>query len=342
MADDPTGRPKPTPRRRRSARSTESTVAATTPETGEGSVQPTSEGAVGDPAEPTIIEADQAVAVATEPVPVDASVEASGATVWPLLDGRSPNEWVCPFLRSADDRDRLDPPIESPDATNRCAALEDVVPQSLRQQELVCLTTSHVNCPRYLRGAVVAVDPAEAKARSTPTVTPAMLGALGLLAAAFTASVVFTFARGGLDLPAAGAQPTAAPTASAVAVVPTATPAATATIDVSAAPSVDISPGPSVEPSPSANPTPTPSVEPSPTPGSSPSVTPVPSSARYALLTACPNKPDCWLYRVRSGDNLFSIAKYFGVPLATVKSLNPWTASGLKVGRDLILPPPTR
>ncbi len=70
--------------------------------------------------------------------------------------------------------------------------------------------------------------------------------------------------------------------------------------------------------------------------------TAAPTSDRYALLTACPDKPDCWIYRVRSGDNLFSIAKYFGVPLATVKALNPWTQSGLKVGRDLILPPPTR
>ena len=69
---------------------------------------------------------------------------------------------------------------------------------------------------------------------------------------------------------------------------------------------------------------------------------PAPTSDRYALLKPCPNKPDCWIYRVRSGDNLFSIANYFGVPLATVKALNPWTANGLRAGRDLILPPPTR
>jgi LysM repeat protein len=46
---------------------------------------------------------------------------------------------------------------------------------------------------------------------------------------------------------------------------------------------------------------------------------------------------------VRSGDNLVSIARYFGVPLETVYRLNPWTrTSGLRAGQELILPPPTR
>ena len=65
----------------------------------------------------------------------------------------SPNAWVCPFLRSIDDDRRLGLPVEVPDPVNRCASLHDPVPQSLRQQELVCLTSGHVNCPRYLRGS---------------------------------------------------------------------------------------------------------------------------------------------------------------------------------------------
>jgi len=68
-----------------------------------------------------------------------------------------------------------------------------------------------------------------------------------------------------------------------------------------------------------------------------------PTSNRYALLRACPNKPRCWIYTVRSGDNLFSIAHYFGVPLDTVRRLNPWTRTqALRAGKQLILPPPTR
>jgi hypothetical protein len=45
---------------------------------------------------------------------------------------------------------------------------------------------------------------------------------------------------------------------------------------------------------------------------------------------------------VRSGDNLTSIANYFGVSLAKVRAMNPWTSGGLTVGRGLRIPPPTR
>jgi len=344
MPDDPTGRPKPPARRRRTPRSAGSAGVEGTPAT----IDPAPPEDDQTTIVPVPVEAVEATDVAVAVAAAVADGESATAPVWPLLDGRSPNEWVCPFLRSIDDPDRLDPPVESPDASNRCAALEDVVPQSLRQQELVCLTTSHVNCPRYLRGAVVAVDPAAAKARTTPTMTPAMLGALGLLAAAFTASIVFTLARGGLDLPVAGAAALATPPSSAVAVVPSASATATASVDVTAAPSPSAAPSETAVTSPSPTPAPTSTPAPSaaptatPLPTATPPAPPTPSSDRYALLTACPDKPDCWLYRVRSGDNLFSIAKYFGVPLATVKALNPWTVSGLKVGRNLILPPPTR
>ena len=335
MPDDPTGRPKPTTRRRRQPKSAASASAAGVPPTADPS------GLGVDPTTPTtpVIEEVDAPAEAAATIAVAADTEAS-SSVTSLLDDRSPNEWVCPFLRSTRDGERLDAPMESPDVANRCAALEDVVPQSLRQQELVCLTTSHVNCPRYLRGAVATAEVVPTRVRTAPTVTPAMFGALVLLAAAVTASVVFTLARGGLDL-GIGATPTSpAPSSSAVAVVPS----ASATPD----PSVEVSPSPVDTPAPTPSPDPSPSATAEPTPASTPEpsasapLSPRPSSDRYDLLTACPDKPDCWIYRVRSGDNLFSIAKYFGVPLATVKSLNPWTQSGLKVGRELILPPPTR
>ena len=75
------------------------------------------------------------------------------------VDEASANQRICPFLRSIDDGDRLGVPVEAPDQANRCAALSGPVPQSLRQQELVCLTSGHVNCPRYMRGAMTVAKP---------------------------------------------------------------------------------------------------------------------------------------------------------------------------------------
>ena len=59
-------------------------------------------------------------------------------------------------------------PIETPDPANRCTALHDAVPQSLRQQELVCLSSAHVNCPRYLRGVGRAAGAGRAGVRGAP------------------------------------------------------------------------------------------------------------------------------------------------------------------------------
>ena len=309
MADDPTGRSRPTTRRRRGLRSSPA--------------QAGSDGASG-------------LESAGAPGPDDAPTTAAVVDIWPMPDqGRTDHE-VCPFLRSVGPDGLLTDPIDAPDPANRCAAMAEAVPQSLRQQELVCLTTAHASCPRYLRGATVETEAPVRRAItvSVSRLTPATVGALALLAAAFSASVVFALARGGLELPVAGAVPSGVPSPSPVAEVPSAVP--------SAAPSVEASTVPSPSATPSATPTPTaePSQTPAPTPA--PTATPAPTSDRYALLKPCPDTPDCWIYRVRSGDNLFSIARYFGVPLATVKSLNPWTANGLRVGRDLILPPPTR
>jgi hypothetical protein len=78
-------------------------------------------------------------------------------------------------------------------------------------------------------------------------------------------------------------------------------------------------------------------------PTASPPTSQRPRSGRYALLDRCPNRTRCWLYTVRSGDNLFSIANYFGVTLETVRRLNPWTQTkGIRAGQQLVLPPPTR
>jgi hypothetical protein len=166
-------------------------------------------------------------------------------------------------------------------------------------------------------------------ARSSRTLTPAVVAALVVLAASFALSVAFVLANGGLDLPAAAQR---SPESSA-AVVPT----SPDTAAPSTQPSVLASPSPAASAAPaSLEPTPSASAEPA-TPG------PHPSSDRYDLLTPCPSTLDCWVYVVRQGDNLVSIARYFGVPLKVVQERNPWTnTTPLVAGQKLLLPPPTR
>ena len=269
----------------------------------------------------------------------------------PRLDDRSPNAWVCPFLRALDADDLTGAPIEAPDPVNRCAALREPVPQSLRQQELVCLTSGHVNCPRYLRGAVGVTDVAARPVRIRPSISPAILGSTALLVVAFAVSVGFVLSRGGLELAAAG---TSRPSASALALVPppsqdTAsptigpTPGTTAARTTTPAPSVTPTPAPTPTATPVPTPEPTPEPTPKPTPRPTPKPTLRPTSARYALLDPCPDRKRCYIYTVRSGDNLFSIANYFGVKLETVYEWNPWTQTrSLRAGQQLRLPPPTR
>jgi LysM repeat protein len=270
-----------------------------------------------------------------EPAPVVPDRE----TWLPLIEDRSPNEWVCPFLRSAGADGALGPPIEVPDAANRCAALREAAPQSLRQQELVCLTNGHVNCPRYLRGALVITEIAKPSVRARSGVTPAILAAVAILAFAFAVSAAFVVERGGLTLSAAVNPPS--PDVAVVAPTPTAPPTAEAQASpaTTSAPSAAVA-TPTATTPPSAPP---PTTEPTPVPSQTPEPTPRSSSDRYALLEPCPDEPDCWVYTIRSGDNLFSIANYFGVRLSRVYKLNPWARTqGIRAGQELILPSPTR
>ena len=304
---------------------------------------------------------EPASTVTTEPPP-DVPEPSGPPEPWlPVMDGRSPNASVCPFLRAVGPDDLVGGPVETPDVANRCAALHDPVPQSLRQQELVCLTSGHHNCPRYLRGAVGVGDVAAASVRpgralrpattlTFPSISPAIVGSIALLALALVISVSFVLARGDLALTAAVLP---SPTPDLVAAVPTASPTGEAAASLPVAPSASptsapaSTPTPSPVPSSTASPTPTPSPSPTPDPTAEPTAEPTPkpepTSARYALLDPCPDTPKCWIYTVRRGDNLFSIANYFGVSMQAIYDRNPWAENGrLKAGLQLRLPPPTR
>jgi len=240
---------------------------------------------------------------------------------------------ICPFLHALADDGSLGSPILWPDQANRCTALHDAAPQSLRQQEYACLERSHLSCPRYLRSTLAVGEPQEV--RSGLELTPAIAGALLVLAASFALSVGFVVTNGGMTLPG-GVGPSPLAAQGSVEPAPSASPQPTATKSDAATPepTTEATPEESVESETSA-----------PGPVASPSVVPSPSptSDRYAVLTPCLDAPDCWIYVVRSGDNLVSIARYFGVPLAEVYERNPWTETEqLVAGRELRLPPPTR
>lgn len=245
--------------------------------------------------------------------------------------GAQPGPTICAFLAAESEQLDLVGPVPSPDRANRCVALGEPVPQSSRQQELVCLTGSHVNCPRFLRGTLIGAPPSAPPAREP--ISPAVLGSALVLVAALAASFGFLAVRGGFDVALGSPDPrfAAAPTA-------IRGPVASAMPTPSPSPTPDVTVPPSVAPSVA------PSSSPPPPPAPTPRPTPRPTSDRYAVLTRCPSTSDCWIYVIRAGDNLRSIANWFGVSYQRVLDMNPSIADPATVrpGFRLRIPTPTR
>ena len=280
------------------------------------------------------------------------ATRSTGSTPWVASPSTRPRRTSGSARSCALDRRRRSPRHpRSRRRIRRTAAppCSEPVPQSLRQQELVCLTSGHVNCPRYLRGAMTVAKPLD-RVPAARIVTPAIAGSvLALIGCLPPVGRVRRRQRradpdGGRDRPVrparswARSRPPRRPRRP--------RPRRRSPPRRPRRPQRRRRARPRREPDAHAEPDRAPSPTPSPastaTPAPTPKPTAKPSSSRYALLKPCPGTPDCYIYVVRSGDNLFSIANYFGVPLTTVKALNPWTADGLKAGRGLRIPPPTR
>jgi hypothetical protein len=244
---------------------------------------------------------------------------------------------ICPFFRG-DHRGLLGPPIEFPDPVNRCIAIGAPQPQSARQQELVCLTAGHATCPRFVQGEVARTKALAKPAGQRGPSAPVIAAALALVAAT-AVSIGFLLVRGGLAMPVVSVGPSLVAVASPAPVVAgaaVASPSPTAT----AIPTASPTPEPTLSPTQTVGPTSTPTSEPTPPL----TATPGPSSDRYALLKACPGAARCWIYTVRPGDNLQSIANYFGIPYPTVLDMNPQIThpTTIRAGDEIQLPPPTR
>jgi LysM repeat protein len=261
--------------------------------------------------------------------------------------GRSPDPSICPFFRLEIDG-ALVSPRATPDDDHRCVAIGPARAQSLRQQELVCLRIAHGDCPRYRRGALAPEAPPAARRRAG--VPRATLAALLVLVLSAAISFGFVLRRGGIDLPVVGS----VASASGLAVVPpTPSPVSSTTLATAAPTPSAPTASPSAEPTPTStvaaapSPTPVPTVAPTPKPTPRPTPAPatgkIPSAARLALLSPCPSQKGCYVYIVRNGDAIWSIANWFGVPIATVERWNPYIlASGIHAGNSLKIPTPTR
>jgi hypothetical protein len=269
---------------------------------------------------------------------IDAAPTEQGTGVFRPGPGRDPVDPLatCRFLAREAEDGTLGPAGGVVDPAHRCVAIGEPLPQSSRQQELVCLVGAHVNCPRYLRGLLIAGTPPPPPRREP--ISPAVIAATLILVAAIATSFGFLAVRGGFAL----ALPN--PSADLVAAIgsPSPTPASTPV-----APSPSVIPTETPPSSPSPTPTLSPTATPAPTATPSPqpptaTPTPAPSSNRYAVLTKCPSTPDCWIYVIRAGDNLRSIANWFGVNYDRMIAMNPNLRTPIHPGDSLRIPTPTR
>ncbi len=265
---------------------------------------------------------------------------------------------ACPYLRAGGleaaeaAADRAGPAGGAD--TRSCAAGRERFVPGPRQRSLVCESTRFESCPRYpvadrrgpQRWAAQIRSPAPWA--TTGTGEPAGAARLwavtrrvslptavasGILALALVAALAFAAVRGGLDL-AAGPSPSAAP-------APTA--AGTPQLSPAATPG-PTTPSPTTAPSPlpTATPESTPAVTPSPSVSPSPSTTPSQADPRYAGLKPCAGRSACFLYVVKRGDTLSSIAAHFAVKLAVVRALNPEIRdpSLIHAGQEIRVPAP--
>ncbi len=209
------------------------------------------------------------------------------------------------------------------------------------------MRAAHVDCPRYRRGTGRPVASWHAGIHA-PTVPRAIGASLVVLALAAGISFGFVLQRGGIDLPVsalasgAAAVDASAPASAPVASGPTSQPTPVASADPGASSSPEPAASPTVSQPPAITLPPTASAAPTPSPKPKPSASGGPSASRLAVLKPCSGQKGCYIYTIRAGDNLFSIAHWFGVSLDTIRAWNPAVQHGIHPGDQIRIPTPTR
>lgn len=155
--------------------------------------------------------------------------------------------------------------------------------------------------------------------RDRRTLTPAVLASALFAAACAIIAISFVAARGGLQMPVAGEEPSAgSPAPTLTGVLPTTSTTSGPSLEpIPSAPPASIPP-PSLGPPPSASPT----VEPTDVATTPPWESVAPGDPLLAL-PPCPDQPGCFMYRVQRGDTLSSVASRYVIPVSTVRALNP-------------------
>ena len=261
----------------------------------------------------------------------------------------APGPMRCQFLKAVGPDGKLIDAQNTAVPAHRCAAFGDPLPLSLRQQELVCLQRVHVSCPRYARGTVLATETTAAP--KTDEGRWGRFSVMTLIGIGLVILAIGTLLSGFLGLPPfGGGKPAAAPhTASPSALVAAASPSLTVT------PSATVS-VPVATASRTPAPTATPTAAPTPTPVPTASWPPGATASRMSLLVACTDQVNCYQYTVRGpgpapagngssvADTLAGISTWFGVDIATVRTMNTWLGGSdtIHPGDKLKIPPPTR
>jgi nucleoid-associated protein YgaU len=224
-----------------------------------------------------------------------------------------------------------------PAATDAAPTPDDATPAvavAIPSAAVVSGPAHEAPAPAVTERVGAALTLARVTARRHVTLQPATATAWIILVGTLIVVIALLTARGGLTLPSL------APTSSGLAGANPSLGSPSPTVPPTPSPSPSPSPSssPSVAPSPSASP----SSAPSPTPSTSPPASSPFSPKQLAVLKPCPGKPDCYQYRIKSGDNLHNIATFFGVTYQTLLAANPQITnpSVIHVGQPLIVPFP--